>query len=249
MLNLENEGRNLAIIKGGRLDKKIVSVDTNENANKNYKAIELNENAEFQQIPNKQTEREILYITGPSGSGKSTYTYNYCKEYKKLFKNNEIYLLSALTEDESLDKIKPKRIKIDEQLITDPLEVSLFENSLVIFDDIDVIGDKKIREAVYILLNQVLEVGRHFHISCIITNHLPTNGKDTRRVLNEAHSITYFPHSGNHRGIKYLLENYLGVDKKTMIKAKKLRSRWATVFKNYPQIMMTQRNIWLLSDE
>ncbi|MFM7981158.1 MAG: hypothetical protein ACKPKO_17760, partial [Candidatus Fonsibacter sp.] len=42
---------------------------------------------------------------------------------------------------------------------------------------------------------QILEIGRHFKIHCIVTNHLPTNGKDTRRILNEAHTVTYFPHS------------------------------------------------------
>ncbi|MFM7986305.1 MAG: hypothetical protein ACKPKO_44030, partial [Candidatus Fonsibacter sp.] len=82
--------------------------------------------------------------------------------------------------------------------------------SVCIFDDIDVISDKKIREAVYNILNQILEIGRHFKIHCIVTNHLPTNGKDTRRVLNEAHTVIYFPHSAGGQ-IKYLLEEYVGI--------------------------------------
>ena len=68
---------------------------------------------------------------------------------------------------------------------------------LCIFDDIDVISDKKIREAVYDILNQVLEIGRRYKIHCVVTNHLPANGKDTRRILNEAHTVTYFPHSSS----------------------------------------------------
>ena len=88
-----------------------------------------------------------------------------------------------------------------------------FEDSVVIFDDIDVISDKKIREAVYNILNKVLEIGRHFKITALVTNHLPTNGKDTRRILNEAHQVIYFPHSASGR-IKYLLIDYLGLDKK-----------------------------------
>ena len=74
-----------------------------------------------------------------------------------------------------------------------------------IFYDIDVIFDKKIREAVRNILNQILEIGRHFKIHCIVTSHFPTNGKDTRRSLNEAHTVTYFFHSTGGR-IKYLLE-------------------------------------------
>ena len=62
---------------------------------------------------------------------------------------------------------------------------------------------RKVREAVYDVLNQVLEIGRHYKIHCVVTNHLPTNGKDTRRILNEAHTVTYFPHSAGGK-IKYI---------------------------------------------
>ena len=49
-----------------------------------------------------------------------------------------------------------------------------FENSVVIFDDIDVISGKKIREAVYTTLSQILEIGRHFRITCLVTSHQPS---------------------------------------------------------------------------
>ena len=135
---------------------------------------------------------EYLAIMGPSGSGKSTYTRKYLEQYKKKFKNRPIYLFSSLPSDDSLDKIQPKRIKLDDTLHTDPIKVDDLSESICIFDDIDVISNKKIREAVYDILNQVLEIGRHYKIHCVVTNHLPTNGKDTRRILNEAHTVTYF---------------------------------------------------------
>ncbi|MFM7989547.1 MAG: AAA family ATPase, partial [Candidatus Fonsibacter sp.] len=109
---------------------------------------------------------EILYITGPSGSGKSTHTRKYLEQYVKQFKGRPIYLFSSLPSDESLDKIKPKRIKLDESLHTDPIKVQEFRESVCIFDDIVAISDKKIREAVYNILNQILDIGRHFKIHC-----------------------------------------------------------------------------------
>ena len=142
-----------------------------------------------------------------------------------------------------------KRVKIDEDLISNPIDVKEFENSCVVFDDFDVIGAKPIREAVIKVMNQILELGRHHHITCVITNHLSTNGKDTRRVLNEAHTITYFPSSGSVKGINYLLQTYCGMDKKDILKAKKTKSRWITIYKHYPQIMMGEKNIWLLSED
>ena len=91
----------------------------------------------------------------------------------------------------------------------------------------------------------MLEIGRHFKIHCIVTNHLPTNGKDTRRILNEAHAVTYFPHSAGGK-IKYLLEEYVGLDRKQIAYMKRQRSRACTIFKNCPQCYFLQNEIGLL---
>jgi hypothetical protein len=40
------------------------------------------------------------------------------------------------------------------------LEIEELENTICIFDDIDVLKDKKIRDATYSVLNQVLEIGQ-----------------------------------------------------------------------------------------
>ena len=106
----------------------------------------------------------LTIIRGVSGSGKSTYTRKYLEQYKKKFKSRPIYLFSSLPSDESLDKVGPKRIKLDETLHTDPIKVDELSESICIFDDIDVISEKKVREAVYDILNQVLEIGRHYKI-------------------------------------------------------------------------------------
>jgi hypothetical protein len=124
-----------------------------------------------------------------------------------------------------------------------------FENSLVVFDDCDVISEKKIREAVLVISNSILEIGRHFKVSCFFLNHLPTAGKDTRRILNEAHNIVYFPHSGSAKGTNYMLTEYVGFDKDDIKMIKKMKTRWCCIYKNYPQVVMTEKDIWLLADQ
>ena len=176
------------------------------------KQLKIANDSKFQHIPDTTKEREILYITGPPGSGKSTYTRKYLEQSVKKFKSRPIYLFSRLPSDESLEKIKPERIKLDDSLHTDPINVNEFKESVCIFDDIDFNPDKKIRDAVHNILNKVLDIGRQFKIHCIVTHHLPTNGKDTRRILNEAHTVTYFPHSAK-CNIKFLLEEYVGFDR------------------------------------
>ena len=111
--------------------------------------------------------------------------------------------------------------------------------SVVIFDDIDVMSDEKVRDAVYNILNKVLDIGRHYKITAVVTNHLPTNGKDTRRILNEAHQIVDFPHSASGR-IKYFLIDYIGLDKKMAQYFRKQNSRWCFMFKNYPMVYILE---------
>jgi hypothetical protein len=155
------------------------------------------------------------------------------EQYKKKYKTRPLYLFSSLPSDESLDKVGPKLIMLNETMHTDPIKVDELSESICIFDDIDVISDKKIREAVYDALNQVLEIGRHYKIHCVVTDHLPTNGKDTRPILNGAHTVTYSPHSAGGK-IKYMLEEYVGLDRKQISYIQKQNSRWCTIFKNYP---------------
>ena len=248
---MNDVGRPLAMIVGGKYDKKVISVSDkfskdDEALIKEFKQLKIPNDAKLQQVPDTTKEREIVYMTGPSGSGKSTYTRKYLEQWKKKNKDKEIYMFSSLPEDESLDDVKPQRIKLDSSIYEDPIEVEEFKDSVVIFDDIDVISDKKIRDAVYNILNKVLEIGRHFKITALVTNHLPTNGKDTRRILNEAHQVIYFPHSASGR-IKYLLIDYLGLDKKMVQYFRKQNSRWCCVFKNYPMVYMLEHEIGLLN--
>jgi len=250
--NLEKYGKTLARIDGGKFKGKVVSITDKDvpQVTKSLTHIHIPDEGKFQQIPDPEVERQILYIFGASGSGKSTYARKFIEQWLKGHKDGDIYLFSALKDDESLDELKPnlKRIKIDEKLINEPLEAEHFKDSMVIFDDIDVIREKELKEAVYTILNGILETGRHFNTWCISTNHLPSNGADTRRILNECHSITYFPHSGAGAQQKRFLENYAGLDYKEIKKIKKLNTRWATIFKTYPMCVMTEKDLFTFND-
>jgi hypothetical protein len=253
--NFEKIGRPLCKIEGGDYDKQVIylCVDDKEEPKHPFTKMDFaaagQKEVKLQQVPNTKSEREILYITGASGSGKSTYTRKYCEQYKKKWPQRDIFLFSSLKEDESLDAIHPKRIAIDERLMDEPIEPEMLRDSLVIFDDIDVLSDKKQREAVMKIANQVLEIGRHFCITAVFTNHLPTNRGDTRRVLNESHEVIYFPHSGTAMGTKRLLECYVGLDPLQMKAIRKKPTRWACIFKNYPMVIMTERSIELANHD
>jgi energy-coupling factor transporter ATP-binding protein EcfA2 len=254
-LNISKIGHPLCIINGGDYNGTKVYVSDEipndkvkkSNLNKTFEKLKIEDEGVFQQIPDTKKEREVGMVCGQSGSGKSTYIKKYCKEYIKSYKKNNIYMFSNLKEDETLKDLKINRIKIDDSLITEPLTVEDFKDSLVLFDDIDVIRDKKVKEAVYQVMNEILETGRHFRVSCVMTVHYP-NKPNIRTMLNECHFFVYFPW-GAIKSTHYTLENYLGVDRENLKKIKSTKSRWACIFRNFPQVVLTEKNIFMLANE
>ena len=212
-----------------------------EGARNSVESIDLPEDEHMQQIPNPETERSILYICGCSGSGKSHYTRAYIKEYKKVWPKRDIFLFSALSDDSTLDVLKyVKRIKISDEL--SELSAIDFANSLCVFDDTYCITNKIHKKLVVGIMHSILQTGRHFGTSLIYTSHAITSGQDTRMILSEAHSITLFPSGVGNRSLKYLLDSYLGLDKVQVKYIKKCKSRWVTVLKTYPMIIVSQQS-------
>ena len=247
-MNFENQGIPIAIIKNSKSKRTpILSVDDKNTAKTSYNEIKLQGEEQFQAIPNPEIERQILYITGRSGSGKSYYTKHYCDEYKRMYPKNGVFLFSALSEDSSIDKIKGlKRIKLTDELLNDEITSQDFRDSLVIFDDTDVISNKAHQKKVNLIMNNILQVGRHTNTSCIITTHTACNGKDTKIILNEAHTITIFPNGLGNRSMKYLLDSYLGLDKEQIKKIKKLSSRWVSIIKTFPMAILSEKECYII---
>jgi hypothetical protein len=62
-------------------------------------------------------------------------------------------------------------------------------------------------------------------------------------ILNESHSITTFPATLGGKAMRYLFDQYLGFTKQQIEKVKNIKSRWITVLKTFPQIVMSQRHM------
>jgi hypothetical protein len=94
----------------------------------------------------------------------------------------------------------------------------------------------------------VLDTGRHTKTSVVYTSHLANAGLQTKHILSECHSITIFPKSLGGRAMKYLLDNYLGLDKQQIKKLKKIESRWVTIVKTYPMCILGEKNALILNN-
>lgn len=217
-----------------------------ENVNNNLTEIKLPKGQKLQPMPNKNVV-EKMYISAPSGAGKSTFVGNWLGEYNKMCKNDEIFILSSIEEDESLDIHEPIRIELDAQIIEDPLNAEDMTDSVIVFDDVDTIQNAHLRKAVSGFRDYLLEQGRHFNIRMMMTSHLLMNYRDTRRILNESTAVVFFPKSGSTYHIKIFLKTHAGLESAQIKKILNLPSRWVALYKTYPLYIIHERGAFLLT--
>lgn len=247
-LNYEQEGIKIAKIKDDKKKCKYVYLDEKSDATNNYKELKI-KTGEFQYIPNTKQNRFISYIVGASGSGKSYYASNLAEEYRLLYPKNKIYLLSYLSDDSSIDRVKGiKRIQLNDDFLEETLECEDLKNSLTIWDDVDCITDKKMKLKLKELLTKILNTGRHTYTSLIYLSHIACNGVETKGILNEAHSITFFNQTLGGRTKTYLLNQYLGLNKKQIEAIDNVEGRAITILKSYPMVMIAEKEIQLVKN-
>jgi hypothetical protein len=204
------------------------------------KSVELPDDSTFQAIPDPDpSKRQVWYVAGQSGSGKSYFARGIAENYKKLFPDRDIYLISKLMEDETLDKMKvgkPKRINLD-TLVSDPVDLEEFKDCLVIFDDWDTL-DKPYFPIVHKLIEDLAIMGRHTNTSMLILSHYLTNYSKTRLILGEAQFLVLYPLATSAKALKYVCEHYGNMDKEDIVKMKR-RGRWVLIHKNYPSYVLS----------
>jgi len=208
--------------------------------------IDLPDGSEFQLLPSPDpTKREVFYIAGASGSGKSYIAKGLAECYKKIFPEREIYLISKLEEDATLDAIEElNRINI-KSLVEDYPDLEEFKDCLVIFDDYDTFtGDAE--KVIHKLIDDLATMGRHTNTTMLCLSHYLTNYKKTRLLLNEATHIIVYPMATSFHALGYLLKTHIGMTKDDVRDLKKM-GRWVCVYKHYPQWLLSKQHARVLN--
>jgi predicted AAA+ superfamily ATPase len=248
----------IAVIKGGTdTEKKALFLNLDDN--KKDIEMKLIEKQYFQPVPQfRPHQNERLYIAGPSGSGKSTYLANFISQFLKTKGKNDttIYIFSSVEHDDVIDGRFGDRIirpdMDDDEILLDNYHPSEFEHgAIVIFDDVSKIKNPKVRVAIHILLENLLETGRHYDLTIITTSHQLSNYSRTRTQLNEATSITVFPKfSGGTFHIRQYLQKHIGLNTQEIKKFLSLarNSRWITIQKTNPMYVISAKQIYAIKD-
>ena len=191
---------------------------------------------------------QVFYLYGASGSGKSYIARDVAEAYHMLNPKNGVFLISKLSEDDTLDKSKfIKRVNV-ETFKEDKVDVVEFSDSLVIIDDYEgwESSDKALYNIVISLINDIASMGRHHKINLVVCNHNHTNYRATRLLLNEATGIIIYPQSSGDNALKYLMKNYVGLTMPQIQEMKKAKSRWVFIHKHAPRYMLTKDELKFL---
>jgi hypothetical protein len=194
------------------------------------------------------TKRSIYYIAGASGSGKSYIAKHLAEQYQKLFKGRPVYLVSKLKEDETLDGMKEKPLRLNiEKIVENPMtDLEPLRESLVIFDDYDTLTGKEAK-AVQQLIDDICIMGRHTVTGILILSHHLSNFKKTRLCLTESTHFVLYPQSTGAHALNYFLKTYVGMGPKEVQAIKNTGSRWLCIHKNFPIYYITETEAGLLN--
>ena len=249
MFSLRKGGTKIALIKGGKDDGKFLYLHENVEEGKGN-TFEIKDKGKLQPLPHHKPDQvEKLYVSAPSGAGKSTFTGNWVKQYLKKYKDNEFYLFSSITEDKELDKHDPVRIEIDETILEDPIQPEELADSVVVFDDVDTIRNPFVKKYIGRFRDYLLEQGRHSNIDMVITSHVFMDNHNTKRILNEATAVCFFPRAGNGKyHIKRFLKIYAGLEDEDIKNIFKLKSRWVCLYTTYPNYIMHEKGAYAIYD-
>jgi len=180
-----------------------------------------------------KVSRKVMFYSGKSGSGKSTkcgehvlYLQKWYKKHIQEDKKIVIFSLKKEGSDPAFKNFPDNSIYIDvkefcEYDIQD-IDIELFANKLIIFDDICLL-DKKDKKKIEYAKNICLEIGRAYNVDVFIIQHLATNGYATKTVLNECTDFIIFPDTCTKQQLLYLLNKKYGIDQKIVNKIKNER--------------------------
>lgn len=191
-------------------------------------------------LPSEESER--VFIAGRSGAGKSYISASYMRTYHIMFPGRRIFLLSTHDGEAAYEDIDHTQIALDDGFVENPPGLTELKDSLVVFDDCDNLTQKKISDACKALNNSLISDGRKYNIHVVTLSHMLMDHDRTRKLLNEAQRVIFFPQGNAHHNRRYLKE-YAGMEANWVKKILKERSRWVCIDFRAPKSYLTENAV------
>lgn len=204
-------------------------------------------------LPSSNPER--VSISGPTGCGKTTIARTYADEYLAIFPDRQVWLFAREDDDPAFSGLTRNQITVDESLpeyeqdvddiLNQRITLDQLSDSLVIFDDMDNLQNKKLLINIHKLMGDIVTNGRKKNIHVIYISHLLMNYQQTRVINNESNKVFFFPGAGTSQ-IEKFLKSYASMKAGEIDRIIKLKSRWIMLHKSIPRYVMYQKGIFLL---
>jgi len=205
-------------------------------------------------FPLANGERLVMFVVGRNGCGKSTFIQKLLTNYLKVYKKRRILLFSTQEYDDKLDGAfgdKIDRVDLGEEFINSPFSLDEIRNTICIFDDVDSIRDKKLKEALFKLRDDILKNGRSHtgdrneDIDIIITNHDVLGGHDTATMIRESFFYVVFPKGSTSHAINTICKKYAGLKNDHIKRIINNPARCVVIHNTHPGFVLTEKEIFL----
>jgi len=200
---------------------------------------------------------QICSLFGSSGSGKS-YMVNSLLCRNPAILNHTVpavYLFSSVGDDDP--SYRPIKQFYGEKFVwIDPRDVepddtnikSYKEKSVLIFDDINSIGDKAVRGMVVRFRDRCCEIARHSSLVILSTEHLFHNRAHTQKLRNSSAYLVLYPRNSP-KALDDLLENQFNQnrhERADLIKKVKREGRSQFLHVDFPAYLINTKRVQLL---
>lgn len=198
-------------------------------------------------------ESERIFNGGEAGCGKTYMAALLAKQYLAMNPSKKVTVFVRQSDDPAFDGIPRSEIVLGDSgfsddgqaLINGDMTMENFEDSFVIFDDMDNIQDKKLLTAVHKLMNDLVTSGRKKNIYVLYITHLLNNYAQTRVISNEANKVFFYPGCGTAQIESYLFK-HASIKKKEAEKIAMMKSRWAMLSKRRPRYILHENGIFVI---
>ncbi len=206
----------------------------------------------FPYFPRNDEMNHRIAVIGKSGSGKS-FTIGLVldqmihnkpephpersKERKQDPTRGRIIIFSGVNQDLPLDRIRrnlpPVRPNIEDKDGLMKIKPQMFNDCIVVFDDIEKITNKDVNKFLRDLRGNLMECGRHTRCDVISVSHNILAGSANKEVKNELTGMFLYPDYNQKHTTDTFLQKYIGLTKdviedKVMVRESRT-SRWVFI--------------------
>lgn len=241
----------IGTIKGGKFDGHTIKL--NKSDSKVNQEFLIDDEGKVAPHYTKQLDGKFpnrVAIAGASLCGKSHLAREIAKDYIKNNPGNRIVLFSAIDNktDGIFNEIEDDiyRIRCDESILDDPIDLPELHDSLVIFDDIDRFPSKELCEELNLLRDKIFNSGRHDNIDVISIGQILLDGKKTKTANTNAFQLASFPQSGSRYQLAEFLRRYMSLPKDMIQKILSIPSRWVIINICNPNYVLHEKGSFVI---